>query len=691
MTQTTSQTGAGARPDGGQRCPTPRCVALVGPQSSGKTTLLEALLHATGATGRRGSVADGTSVGDAGEDARARKMSTEISVAGFTYLGDAWTVLDCPGSIELLHEAQAALMVADIAVVVAEPEPDRVVALGPLLRFLDEIGLPHLIFLNKMDAAAARVRDLMEQLQTVSGRPLVLRQVPIRDGDGETVTGYVDLASERAYAYRAGQPSDLIRMPETVIDREQEARQELLEALADFDDTLLEQLLEDVLPARDEIYDQIRRDLSQDLIVPVLLGAAEKDHGVRRLLKALRHDGPSHETTLKRRELPAGEPLVQVFKTVHAAHTGKLSYARIWRGALADGMALGELKLGGLYQIQGGATTKVARAEAGSIVGLARLDEPTTGDLLSPSGIRKAPDWPAVPSPVFAVAIGTDNRNDEVKLSGALQKLLEEDAALQSVHDEDTGQLVLKGQGDIHLQIALDRLRRRANVSVTSRPPQVPYKETIRKGTTKHARHKKQTGGHGQFADIHVDIAPLGRGEGFAFTDSIVGGVVPKQYIPAVEAGVKDALARGPLGFPVVDLTVKLTGGQYHSVDSSEMAFRTAGRMALADSLAECQPVLLEPIWEVALQVPNAYTARAQRVLSGRRGQILGFDARPGWEGWDEVRAYIPQAEMQDMIIELRSLSQGVGTYEGKFSHLAELTGKLADKVVEERTQMAAQ
>lgn len=691
MTQTTSQTGAGARPDGGQRCPTPRCVALVGPQSSGKTTLLEALLHATGATGRRGSVADGTSVGDAGEDARARKMSTEISVAGFNYLGDAWTVLDCPGSIELLHEAQAALMVADIAVVVAEPEPDRVVALGPLLRFLDEIGLPHLIFLNKMDAAAARVRDLMEQLQTVSGRPLVLRQVPIRDGDGETVTGYVDLASERAYAYRAGQPSDLIRMPETVIDREQEARQELLEALADFDDTLLEQLLEDVLPARDEIYDQIRRDLSQDLIVPVLLGAAEKDHGVRRLLKALRHDGPSHEATLKRRELPAGEPLVQVFKTVHAAHTGKLSYARIWRGALADGMALGDLKLGGLYQIQGGATTKVARAEAGSIVGLARLDEPTTGDLLSPSGIRKAPDWPAVPSPVFAVAIGTDNRNDEVKLSGALQKLLEEDAALQSVHDEDTGQLVLKGQGDIHLQIALDRLRRRANVSVTSRPPQVPYKETIRKGTTKHARHKKQTGGHGQFADIHVEIAPLGRGEGFAFTDSIVGGVVPKQYIPAVEAGVKDALARGPLGFPVVDLTVKLTGGQYHSVDSSEMAFRTAGRMALADSLAECQPVLLEPIWEVALQVPNAYTARAQRVLSGRRGQILGFDARPGWEGWDEVRAYIPQAEMQDMIIELRSLSQGVGTYEGKFSHLAELTGKLADKVVEERTQMAAQ
>lgn len=688
MSQNTSRNGSEARPDGDQRCPTPRCVALVGPQSSGKTTLLEALLHAAGAlNGRRGSVADGNTVGDASEEARARQMSTELSVASFSYLGDAWTVLDCPGSIELFHETQAALMAADIAVVVAEPEPERVIALAPLMRFLDEIGLPHLVFLNKMDSASVRVRDLLEELQTVSPKPLVLRQVPIRSADGESITGYVDLASERAYRYRAGQPSEFIRMPDTVIDREQEARQELLEALADFDDTLLEQLLEDVMPAREEVYEQLSRDLAQDLIVPVMLGAAEKDHGVRRLLKALRHDGPSHDSALARRALPATEPLALLFKTVHAAHTGKLSYARVWRGTVSDGASLGDHKIGGLYRLHGGTATKVPHAEAGSVVAIGRLETAATGDLLTPAGPKRAADWPPLPSPVHAVAIAADNRNDEVKLSAALQKLIEEDPALQAVSDEDTGDLVLKGQGDIHLQIAIERLRRRANVTVTARPPQVPYKETIRKGTAKHARHKKQTGGHGQFADIHVEIAPLGRGEGFAFADKIVGGVVPRQYIPAVEAGVKDALGRGPLGFPVVDLAVTLTGGQYHSVDSSEMAFRTAGRMALTEALPDCQPVLLEPIWEVSLLVPNAYTARAQRVLSSRRGQILGFDARLGWDGWDEVKAHLPLAEMQDMIIELRSLSLGVGTYTGRFSHLAELTGKQADKVVQERAQ----
>ncbi|MGE0717580.1 MAG: elongation factor G [Alphaproteobacteria bacterium] len=679
---------------GERKLAAPRCAALAGPYLSGKTTLLEALLHATEATQRRGSVKDGTTVGDASAEARARQMSTELNLAHTTFLGDPWTFIDCPGSVELAHEAKGAMLVADTVVVVCEPDIDKAVMLAPLLKFLDDNRIPHMLFVNKMDIATTRVRDLMEALQAVSQRPLVLRQVPIRrDGDDSEVTGYIDLVSERAYAYKPGQASELIAMPDTSRERESSERQKLLERLADFDDQLLEQLLSDAVPAKAEIYEQLTKDLERDLIVPVFLGAAERDHGVRRLLKALRHEVPEPAQTADRLGLEAtGEPLAQVFKTVHAAHTGKLSLVRVWRGPIAEGMTLNDVRVGGVVRLMGQQQQKLQSAATGEIVGLGRMEAIQTGQVLTPSG--KGDDalaWPAAPPPVYRLAIHAEKRADEVKLTGALARLAEEDPALSSQFDEETHELVLAGQGDIHLQIAADRLRGRYNVPVTVKPPQVPFKETIRTGTSIHSRFKRQSGGHGQFADIHLDIKPLPRGSGFSFEETVVGGVVPRQYIPSVGEGVEEYLKHGPLGFTVVDISVTLTSGQFHPVDSSDMAFKTAGRQGMSEAMPRCEPVLLEPILHVEIVAPSSYTSKVQRLVSGRRGQLLGYDAREGWPGWDVVTAHIPQTETHDLIVELRSLSHGVGTFTARFDHLQELTGRLADKVVESRAAAAAQ
>jgi elongation factor G len=334
---------------------------------------------------------------------------------------------------------------------------------------------------------------------------------------------------------------------------------------------------------------------------------------------------------------------------------------------------------------------KLAQAVAGEVVGLGRMDHVATGDLLSDKGPpQRSPLWPDPPPHVFALAIHAEQRNDEVKLTAAVQKLAEEDPSLKLELNQDTGELVLWGQGEIHLQIALERLRNRYNVAVRSRAPQVGYKETIRKPVSQHARFKRQTGGHGQFADIHVEIKPQPRGSGFVFDEKVVGGAVPRQFIPAVESGVRDYLGHGPLGFPVVDVAVTLTGGQFHAVDSNEQAFKTVARMAMTEALPKCEPVLLEPILTVIIAAPSEFTPKVQRLVSGRRGQILGFDVRPGWDGWDEVRATLPQAEIHDLIIELRSMTLGVGSYTWQFDHLSELSGRLADRAVEIRQSLTA-
>jgi len=640
----------------------PRSIALVGPYGSGKSTLFDALLAAAGSPVKRPG------------DIRGRAMSTDIRLAHCNYMGDPWAILDCPGSVEFAQEALAALAVVDLAVVVCDPAPEKALIVAPLLRHLQHAGVPHLLFINKIDTLAGRVRDTLAALQHWSPQTLVLRQVPIHDGG--TVTGYVDLASERAYRYRKGAPSYLIGLPQHIVDREKEARFALLEALADHDDALMEKLLDDVAPSTDEIYGQLHKDLLEGTVVPVLLGSGESQNGVKRLWKALRHDTPAASETAERHGVSAtGEALAQVCKTIHAGHGGKLSIARVWRGAIKDGTTLNGHRIGGISRFSHGEPVKVPQAEAGDIIGFGRLDVVLTGATLSPSGQAAALPWPEPAAPVYALAISTADHKDDVKLSGAMQKLVEEDPSISVVHDVETDEIVLHGQGEIHLNAAVERLTKTSGVKVKAARPQVPFKETIRVAVQQHARLKRQTGGHGQFADVTLDIAPRDRGAGFMFKDKIVGGAVPKQYIPAVGEAASGATLKGPLGYPVVDIEVVLVDGTFHAVDSSDMAFKSATRLAMQEGLAKAEPMLLEPIDHVTISVPSEYTPSAQRLLTGRRGRILGFGERPGWSGWDDVEAQMPQTELQDLIIELRSLTMGLGTYRHSFDHLAEVSG----------------
>ncbi|MFI5032205.1 MAG: elongation factor G [Reyranellales bacterium] len=690
MTDLETGTILSGRPGSGAH----RVVALCGPYLSGKTSLLESLLYATGAIGRRGSTRAGTSVGDGSQEARKRSMGTEINIASVDYLGDHWTFLDVPGSIEFQHDSLAALAVCDAAVIVCDPSPERVVALSPLVKYIEDNRIPHVFFVNKIDSAEGRVRDTLAALQTVSSRKLVLRQVPIRkptsDGGEETI-GYVDLVSERAYRYRSSGASDLIEMPAEILPRESDARREMLETLSEFDDKLLEQLIEDVAPEKSLIYRDLHDEFGADQISPVLIGAGDRENGVRRLLKALRHDTPFVEETAKRRDLPSnGVAMAECFKVLHQAHAGKLSLCRVWSGTLSEGQTVGGVRIGSLFRPFGQRLDKAGEVTAGEIVALAKVDALSGGQAVSAAGITPVADFPPAESPVFTLALAAKNRNDEVKLSGALHKITEEDPSLAYEQRAETHELLLKGQGEMHLKVAVEKLAGRYNVAVETVPPKVAYRESIQQGTSQHARYKRQTGGHGQFADIKIEIRPLPRGSGFHFVDKIVGGVVPRNFIPAVEEGCGEFLKEGPLGQPVVDIEVTLVDGQYHAVDSSEMSFKMASRIALTEGLPKCKPVLLEPILKVTVAAPSDATSRIQRLISGRRGQLLGYDARPGWTGWDEVSALMPEAEVADMIVEIRSVTQGVGTYRTEFDHLQELVGRTADRIVEESKKRAA-
>lgn len=660
-----------------------RNVAIVGPYLSGKTTLLESLLSVTEAISRKGKVTEGNTVGDSALEARDRQMSVEVNAAVLSTGGIHFTFLDCPGSVEFSQETYNALVGVDAAIVVCEPDCNRVLALAPLFQFLDDWEIPHLVFINKMDRANASFTEVLQALQVVSSRPLVPHQYPI--GQGEQLTGFIDLVTEQAYQYHSGAPADPIPLPETLQGQERAARSEMLEALADFDDHLLEELLEEINPSQEEILQDLKMELGADLIVPVFIGVAQQDYGVRPLLNALLQEAPDPKTTAERRgiTLHADTPLAQVLKTYFTPQGGKLSLVRIWQGKLTDGMVLNGVRTGGLYQLMGQQPQSLTEAEAGKIVVLARMEGIQTGDTLSLEA-QMATELPRAEkmTPVYALAIAPEKRSDEVKLSSALSKLLEEDPALAWEQHGDTHEVILWGQGEIHLQVSLDRLRRKYNLPMSTHLPQVPYKETIRKARgSVHGRYKHQTGGHGQFGDVYLDIKPLARGEGFNFNETIVGGAIPRQYIPGVETGVREYLEHGPLGFPVVDVAVTLTNGSYHNVDSSEQAFKQAARLAMQEGLCQCEPTLLEPIAAVEISVPTEFTSNVLRLVSGRRGQILGYNAKPHWQGWDQVSAYLPQAEMHDLIVELRSLTMGIGSFNWQHDHLQEVPDKLAERI----------
>ena len=674
----------------GTRATGPRCVALVGPFQSGKTTLLEAILARTGAIQRQGTIEAGNTVGDASKEARHHRMSVELSAATTSFMGDNYTFLDCPGSVEFVHDMRAVLPAIDVAVVVCEMDEKKVPQLQLILRELEDKKIPRILFVNKIDKADAGVHDVLKLLQPASRTKLILRQIPTFSGD--LISGFVDLALERAFVYKEHAPSEVVPLEGDTADLEKTARFSMLETLADHDDELMEQLLEDIQPPRDKVFDDLTRELREGLVCPVLMGTASRANGVLRLMKALRHESPGIADTAKRLGVkPGGEAVAYVLKTLNTAHGGKMSVARVVAGQIGDGTTLATDdaeagRVAGVFKLVGQTTEKRGPAAVGETVAFAKLDRAKTGDTLSAgkqahAALAKVEPYP----PVLAIAISAKDRKDDVKLGQALHKLAEEDPSIIIVHNAETHEVVLWGQGEMHLRVATERLNDRFGVAIERRQPSVGYRETIRKGVVQRGRHKKQSGGHGQYGDVVLEIKPMARGAGFSFEDKITGGVVPRNYIPSVEEGVIDALKHGPLGFPVVDLHVALIDGSYHTVDSSDMAFQTAGRVGIVEGLPQCQPVLLEPIHLVEIACPSEATAKINALMSGRRGQILGFDTREGWDGWDMVRAKMPEAEIGDLIVEIRSATAGAGTFTFKFDHMAELTGRTADQIIAAR------
>lgn len=670
-----------------------RAVALIGPAGAGKTTLAEALLFASGTLSRQGSVEAGSTVGDASPEARNRRGSTEVNLMHFAWGPDRFALVDLPGPNAFAADGLAALPACDLAIVVIDPAPERATMAEPWLRRLDEAGIPHAIFVNKIETArSGALRQLMAELQPMSRAPLVLRQIPIREDDH--VVGYIDLALERAWRYRPGAASEAIGIPGDLAARESADRTRLLETLADFDDGLLETLLSDEQPPRETVMADLAADTAEGKVVPVIFGSALSDGGLRRLLKLLRHETPPPDRAAARLGL-AADSAFQAFKVTNGGAIGRLVLGRLFGGTLAEGDEMigpcGSAKAGAVLAVQGERFAKQARAEPGDIVAVARLDGVAAGDRLARRGAAApAPAPAAQPERNGVAAIAARNRKDDVKLSAALHRLCEEDVGLDWSLDEASRETLLRAINEDHLAVVIERLERRFGIAVESRGPRIAYRESIRKEASRRGRHKKQSGGHGQYGDVTLEIRPLQRGEGFRFSDRITGGAVPKQWIPAVEQGVHDAMEHGPLGFPVVDVEVVLTDGSYHAVDSSELAFRLAGRLAMAEALAAAAPYLLEPVARVTVDMPGTTGSRASTTLSSRRGQILGLGPHPARSRWERVEALLPQSGLAGLDAELRSQSQGLAEFAARFDHYAELGGRHAEEVVRSRASLAA-
>ncbi|HEY9084377.1 MAG TPA: elongation factor G [Candidatus Tyrphobacter sp.] len=650
-----------------------RNVAFVGPHHAGKTTLVEAVLAYCGAIGRRGSISDGTTVTDHEPEDVAHAQSTTVGFAHCSSGAIDLTIVDCPGFIDFFEETRMALAGVDAAVVVVEADPARVVQTRALLDWLDALRLPHLFVVNKMDRPGADFAGTLAALQAAYGRHVVAEQWPV--GAAENFSGFVDLAQMKAFTFD-GEAERPIEVPASLHDQAQKARAALLEAVADFDDTLLEELLEGKEPPLDEVERDLCSECSHDQVLPVLAAAGSTGAGVAALARAMQQWFPSPldrpHVDAEGRSIapdPAAPFVARVIKTSVHPQSGKISIVRVLAGSMKSDTTLTDIsrgderiRSGGLYRLQGKKQEPIAEAGPGTIAAVARLESVATGDTLTVNGHKVLLPRVVFGEPVFAVAIKPKERIDEAKISQMLVRIVDEDPSLSIQRAEITNELLLLGRGEQHVMIAVERLSRKYKVEVETAAPAIPYQETISASTEVHSRYKHQTGGHGQFGDVWLRFEPRERGSGVSFSEKIVGGVVPRQFIPAVEKGVREALLRGPGGYPVSDLHVTLFDGQYHDVDSSEQSFKTAAGMGVREALPKCRPVVLEPIARVTVTVPTAYTSTVIQQLTGKRGQILGMNPteRPGF---DDVEADVPQVEMSRYITELRTGTQGLGTF----------------------------
>jgi elongation factor G len=688
-----------------------RNVALVGHRGAGKTSLHEALLFEAGATGRLGSVPDASTVSDADPDEQSRQMSISASLSSFSWQERKINLLDTPGEPSFVADALGALRVCESAVFVVNAVMGVEVSTTRLWARAAELDIARMLFVNMLDRERADFYRALEQIKRAFGPHAVATEIPIgAEHDVEGVIDLVDMKAFRQDRSEIGQPSrggwSEVPIPDELAERAQEYREKLMDEVCEVSDALMERYLEGESISHEEIVDALKEGTNHGKIFPVVCGVATRNLGTSRLLDAIVEDLPSpvKHGSLKVGEIELtpsedAELFAYVFKTRADPYAGRINLMRIYQGVLpADSHVLNtnahvKERVGQLLVFAGKEVRHVQEFGPGDIGAVAKLKETRAGDWLADRDEPIEMPRLKLPAAVMAFAIEPKSRGDEEKVFASLRRLQEEDPTIDLHRDQQTGEQIVAGLSQVHVEVVVDRLRDRFGVEVSLQPPRVPYQETIRSSATARGRHKKQSGGRGQFGDCQIEIEPLtGRSsigdDGFEFVDKIKGGVIPGSFIPAVEKGVREAMMSGVLaGYPVKGVRVRLFDGAHHSVDSSEIAFRLAGVQAMREALAQADPVLLEPIMLVTLSVPEAYVGDVIGDLNSRRGRPQGMEPDGAMT---EIKAEVPMAEMLTYAPDLRSITGGQGDYTLEFQRYEEVPGHLAPKVVAEASEERA-
>jgi elongation factor G len=679
--------------------PSIRNVAVVGHGGCGKTSLVSALLFDAGAVSRLGRVEDGTTVTDFDQDEIERRISLQTAVAWAEWRKHKINFLDAPGYANFVFEARAALHVADAAVVVVDGVAGPEVQTEKMWAFAEELGRPRLVVVNRMDRENASFLRTLESLQSAFGRSVVPLAVPL--GEQKGFVGLADLISQKANVYasdQSGKPQS-VDLPPEVAEAAQTWRDKLVEMVAETDESLLEVFFDKGTLTEDELARGLRQAVASGRIFPCLPASSLRNVGLHALLDAVVDLLPSPldrgpvtglnphtKQTETRNASPEAPFSAFVFKTVVDPHAGRISVFRVCSGSVKADSTVHNAsrdvseRMGALELMQGKTVTPVPEIQGGDIGAVAKLKETQTGDTLCDKAHPIVFPPVPLPEPATTFAMEPKTRGDEDKISTALHRLQEEDPVIKVSRDAQTHEMLLSGMGQLHVEVLVARLRKRYKVEVNLKKPKIPYRETIKTAAEGHGRHKKQTGGHGQFGDCKIRMKPLPRGADFQFVDDIFGGSIPKNFIPAVEKGIQEARLKGYLaGFPMVDFQVELYDGQYHDVDSNEMSFKIAGSLGFKDAVAKCRPTLLEPVMKVEIAVPEEYAGAVMGDLSSRRGRPQGMEPRGGQQ---VIKAEVPMAEMLSYDAELTSMTGGRGSYTMEMSHYDEVPGHLQDKIV---------
>jgi elongation factor G len=673
-----------------------RNVALVGHGGAGKTSLAEALLFTSGTINRQGRVEDGTTTSDFDPEEVKRTISLSTSLLPFECNGHKINLLDTPGYADFLPEVEAALRVADLAVFVVSAVEGVEVQTEVIWNLADKLGVPRMIFVNKEDRERANFERVLADLQERFGAGIAPLELPI--GEEASFHGVADLLTDTAIVYDDDQGHHHDEpIPADLAEHEHEVHDALVEGIVVADDELMERYLEGDVPSTEELESTLAKGVAAAQVFPVILGSATKDVGVDLLAKFICEIGPSpldrppvmvraggseQEITCD----PSGQPLAFVFKTIVDRHIGKVSLFKVLSGTIKPDTVLtnprskADEKLHALFTLRGKEQDQLSEVAAGDIAAVAKLSDTATGDTLAPKGTPVVVPTPEPMPPALTIAIAPKSKGDEDKLMTGLHRLQEEDTSISVRRDDETHQTLLSGLGETHLQIVVERLQRKFGVEVETADVKVPYRETITANSEAEGKYKKQAGGHGQFGVCNIRVEPLERGQGFEFVDEIVGGAIPRQFIPAVEKGILERMEMGGLhGFPVVDLKVTLFDGKYHSVDSSEMSFKMAGSLALQEAMAKASPVVLEPVSLLEVTVPSSLQGDVMGDLNARRGRVVGTDQGEG--GTSIVTAHVPTSEILRYAIDLRSLTGGRGTFTVQHDHYDILPQHLYDKL----------